>query len=44
VRVDNESSVALFKKLGFEITGLKNDWLYEGGRFFDEYTLQLLRK
>src|SRR5687768_15118229 len=26
VRFDNEGSVALFKKLGFEITGLKNDW------------------
>ena len=44
VRVDNESSVSLFKKLGFEITGLKNDWLYDSGRFHDEYTLQLIRK
>ncbi len=44
VRVDNYNSLALFKKLGFEITGLKNDWLYEAGKFYDEYTLQLLRK
>lgn len=44
VRVDNESSVALFKKLGFEVTGLKQDWVYDHGRFYDEYTMQLIRK
>jgi diamine N-acetyltransferase len=44
VRVDNENSINLFKKLGFEITGLKQDWLYEDGKYFDEYTMQLIRK
>lgn len=44
VRIDNESSVALFKKSGFEITGLKQDWIHENGRFVDEYTMQLVRK
>ena len=44
VRVDNESSINLFKNLGFEVTGLKQDWLYEDGKFFDEYTMQLIRK
>lgn len=44
VRVDNESSVALFKRLGFEITGLKQDWIYYQGKFYDEYTMQLIRK
>lgn len=44
VRVDNEQSVALFKKLDFEITGLKQDWIYDGGKYYDEYTLQLIRK
>jgi len=44
VRVDNESSVALFKKMGFEITGLKQDWVYDHGRYHDEYTMQLIRK
>ncbi len=44
VRIDNESSVALFKKSGFEISGLKQDWIYENGRYIDEYLLQLVRK
>ncbi len=44
VRVDNESSVALFKRLGFEITGLKQDWVYYQGKFYDEYNMQLIRK
>jgi len=44
VRVDNESSVALFKRLGFEITGLKQDWIYYQSKFYDEYTMQLIRK
>jgi diamine N-acetyltransferase len=44
VRVDNENSVALFKRVGFEITGLKQDWIYTMGKFFDEYTMQLIRK
>jgi diamine N-acetyltransferase len=44
VRVDNESSLALFKKLNFEVTGLKQDWIYDHGRFYDEYTMQLIRK
>ncbi len=44
VRVDNESSLALFKRLDFEVTGLKQDWIYYQGKFYDEYTMQLIRK
>jgi diamine N-acetyltransferase len=44
VRIDNESSVALFKRLGFEITGLKQDWIFDYGKYYDEYTMQLIRK
>ncbi|MFM7216494.1 MAG: GNAT family N-acetyltransferase [Bacteroidota bacterium] len=44
VRVDNQSSVALFKKSGFEVAGLKQDWIHENGRFFDEYIMQLVRR
>jgi diamine N-acetyltransferase len=44
VRVENESSVALFKRVGFEVTGLKQDWMYEQGKYYDEYTMQLIKK
>ncbi len=44
VRVDNENSVALFKRIGFEITGLKQDWILDGGKWYDEYTMQLIKK
>ncbi len=44
VRVDNESSVALFKKVGFEVTGLKQDWIFDQGKYYDEYTMQLIKK
>ena len=44
VRVDNENSVALFKTIGFEITGLKQDWILDGGRWYDEFTMQLIKK
>ena len=44
VRVDNENSVALFKKGGFEITGLKQDWILDGNKWYDEYTMQLIKK
>ena len=44
ITTDNEPSLRLFKKLGFEVTGLKQDWIYHDNRFHDEYTLQLIRK
>jgi diamine N-acetyltransferase len=44
VRIDNEGSVALFKKVGFEITGLKQDWIFEMGKYYDEYTMQYIKK
>ncbi len=44
VRIDNENSLALFKKSGFEVTGLKQDWIYDFGKFYDEYNMQLIRK
>ncbi|MFN8165227.1 MAG: GNAT family protein [Bacteroidia bacterium] len=44
IRIENESSVALFKRVGFEVTGLKQDWIYEQGKFYDEYIMQLIKK
>ncbi|HSH67836.1 MAG TPA: GNAT family protein, partial [Bacteroidia bacterium] len=44
VTVDNEMSILLFKKHGFEITGVKKSWIREGNVFKDELLLQLIRK
>lgn len=39
---NNNSSLELFKKAGFEITGTKKKWRWDGTKFHDEYFLQLL--
>ncbi|MBO4231645.1 MAG: GNAT family N-acetyltransferase [Bacteroidales bacterium] len=44
VLADNEASLALFKKVGFEISGLKKEWIYTKDGWKDEYFLQCLRK
>lgn len=44
IAVNNTASLALFTKLGFEITGTKKQWLHINGNWIDEHTLQLLRK
>lgn len=44
ITTDNEPSLRLFKKLGFEVTGLKQDWVYYDSKYHDEYTLQLINK
>jgi diamine N-acetyltransferase len=43
ITVDNEPSILLFKKQGFEITGVKKSWIREGNLFKDELFLQLIR-
>lgn len=40
---DNEASLNLFKKLGFEEIGIKRDWLREGSGWLDVHLLQLVR-
>ncbi|MFI3322466.1 MAG: GNAT family N-acetyltransferase [Rikenellaceae bacterium] len=37
---DNTQSLALFRKLGFEVVGIKKDWNRIDGQFFDEIILQ----
>lgn len=37
---DNQSSLKLFQKVGFEIVGLKKDWHFSNGVYKNEYLLQ----
>lgn len=41
---DNEISLNLFTKNGFEIIGLKKDWIASFNGYIDEYLLQLINK
>jgi diamine N-acetyltransferase len=40
---DNQPSILLFRKHGFEITGIKKQWLRRGTSFSDELLLQKIR-
>ena len=40
ISADNEKSLALFKKHGFDIIGKKKDWIFSGKNWIDEYMLQ----
>jgi diamine N-acetyltransferase len=37
---DNIASLNLFQKAGYEIVGIKKDWIRSGQQWFDEYMLQ----
>lgn len=39
----NERSIKLFKSLGFEVIGLKKDWVLSHGKYNNEYSLQLIK-
>ena len=41
---ENNASLKLFQKLGFEISGIKKDWIFSKGEWKDEYLLQYIRK
>jgi diamine N-acetyltransferase len=43
ITTDNESSVLLFQKQGFQITGIKKQWIRDGNKFKDELLLQKIR-
>ena len=43
ITTDNEASILLFQKHGFQITGIKKQWIRDGGKFKDELILQLIR-
>jgi diamine N-acetyltransferase len=44
ITTDNETSILLFQKHGFQITGIKKQWLRSGSTYKDELLLQLIRK
>lgn len=44
ILADNEKSLNLFEKFGFERAGLKKDWVLYNGDFFDEWTLQKINR
>lgn len=41
---DNEKSMKLFQKLGFEVTGKRTHWTWRSGQWIDEYFLQYVFK
>ncbi|MEX0273234.1 MAG: GNAT family N-acetyltransferase, partial [Flavobacteriaceae bacterium] len=41
---ENERSIHLFKKLGFELVGNKKDWIFTHGKFKDELLFQKVRE
>ncbi|MEK4146584.1 GNAT family N-acetyltransferase [Robertmurraya sp. FSL W8-0741] len=42
VITQNEAAIGLYKKMGFEIEGIKRDSLYVNGEFVDEYYMSML--
>ncbi len=43
VAADNEASIHLFKKLGFEQVGVKNDWIFVNGSYKNEILFQKIK-
>lgn len=43
IATNNIKSINLFKKVGFEISGTKKQWLKSNNSWIDEYFLQLLK-
>jgi diamine N-acetyltransferase len=39
---ENKASFNLFKKHGFEVVGIKKEWLFVGDKWTDEYLLQII--
>ena len=44
ISVENKSSLELFQKAGFIITGTKSKWNWNGSNFTDEHFLQYLKQ
>jgi len=44
ITTDNERSIQLFQKAGFELAGEKKDWLLVNGRYKNELIFQLIHE
>lgn len=44
ILIENEPSIQLFSKFGFELVGVKKAWIREGNQFKDEALYQLINK
>lgn len=44
IAVNNEKSLNLFRKVGFEVTGTKKAWLFTNTGWVDELILQLINR
>ena len=44
ISIENEASIALFTKFGFEKTAIKKDWIFLNGQYQDEAIFQLINK
>ena len=42
ITADNDKSIALFKKLNFNLIGIKKDWIFSQGSYKDELLFQLI--
>ena len=42
IAVDNAPSIRLFEKNGFQRTGIKKDWNFDGSQYHDEVLYQLI--
>lgn len=40
---ENESSIRLFEKVGFQKTGTRKAWIFQNGQFLDQHTFQFIR-
>lgn len=40
---ENIASLEMFKQSGFEISGTRKEWIWDGEKFMDEHFLQIIR-
>ncbi len=40
---DNTASISLFKKLNFQISAVKKDWIFENNQYKNEYLFQYIK-